>query len=93
MLSTLLHSHIDSIEEIEKKAQADIDKIIAAIDVKELMKDPRGVMAEVSLKIKQVLEDKHLAEASKLGLHLADKIEGLKKPIKVDPSKDPTKNA
>lgn len=93
MLSTRINSHIDEIEKIEEKAKADIDKIIDAIDIKALIKDPHGVMLDVVTEIKNLMENKHIEKATALGVDFAKMIDGLKKPIKVDPSKDPEKNA
>lgn len=93
MLSIKINSHIDEIEKIEEQAKAEIDKIIDAIDIKALIKDPNGVMMDVVTEIKKVMEEKHIEKTTVLGLDLAKMIDGLKKPIKIDPSKNPRKNA
>lgn len=93
MLSTRINSHIDEVEKIEEKAKADIDKIIKAIDIKDLIRDPHGVMMDTISEIKKVMEDKHIAQATALGVDFAKMIESMKKPIVIDPSKNPTENA
>lgn len=95
MLSSLLHKHIDAMDEIEQIASVNIDNIMKAIDIKELIDDPQGSMQEVSLRIKEIMEDKLIAMATKEGFDLAKTIARLDetgKALKVDTSKDPTKN-
>jgi len=94
-LSTQLHKHIDRMDELEESLKAEIDKMILAIDTKELMKDPHGVMLNLVEEIKGLLMDKYMADATKAGLDFVKVLERLEKKgdgLNVDPSKNPNKN-
>lgn len=95
MLSAILHKHIDQMDEIEKKAQDKIDSIISAVDIKELISDPSGVMHQIEDEINSVMVDKYMALAISQGIDLVkvlSKLEDQGKAIKIDASKDPTEN-
>ncbi len=95
MLTKILHSHIDEMDKIEQEAQASIDSIIQAIDIKELMKDPAGYMHMITEEIRNKMVDDYIAMASKQGFHLGQQINKLQeqdKTIPIDGSKDPTEN-
>lgn len=90
MLSNLLHKHLDSIDSIEEKAKADIDAIIAQIDIKELVKDPHKAMQDVVEEIAKMMEEVYIPKSVADGNSLVSDMRNKK--IIVDPSKDPTKN-
>lgn len=90
MLSTILHKHLDGMDQIEADVKAEADKIIAAIDRQKLISDPRAALMEVAEEVAKVLEAKYIPIASKDGFALARQIE--KKDVVIDPSKDPNKN-
>lgn len=94
MLSKLIHGHIDTMEELEGKAHADIDKIIDSIDIDDLMDNP-DLLLDLVDKVKDRLVEEHIPAASKYGFELADKMQKMEekgKDIPIDPSKDPEKN-
>lgn len=90
MLSAILHKHIDAMDELEMQAQDDIDKAIAAIDIKALMADPQATMLETVKLIENVLVTKYGPQAMKNGVDLTKAIK--KHSIEVDPTKDPNLN-
>jgi hypothetical protein len=95
MLSTVLHKHIDAMDEIEEKAKNEIDKIIGSIDIKEIMADPHIAMQQIAEQVNKVMTEKYMALAIEEGTKLVKTINKLEKndeTILIDPSKDPTKN-
>lgn len=95
MLSKVIHSHLDNIDEIVARAQEDIDKILEAIDRKELINNPHAALQDAVDTIKKLLEEKYIPMAAKDGfdlLKLLNKYDVEGKDIPIDPSKDPNKN-
>ena len=96
MLASVLHKHIDGLEEIEARAQNHIDAIIEAIDIKQLVADPHGTLNEVVAMIGQGLETDFMPMAIDDGKSLLEVIKRYDeqgKEIVIDPSKDPKENA
>ena len=92
MLDKLLHRHIDKMDELEASVIADIDKAMAAIDIRLLIADPHSVMMDTVEMIRHQILTKYAKEATRAGFDLARDIEELDRNILIDPSKDPEKN-
>lgn len=95
MLSSLLHKHIDRMDEIEAQLQADIDEIMAKIDPAALVQDTDKELSNVIDAIGQLINEKYIPLASQIGFELAEVLEKLianEKTMPVDGAKDPDKN-
>ena len=90
MLAKIIHSHLDEIDAIDAKAQSRIDQIIAAIDIKELLADPRQALGDAVDEVKKAIIEEFQPLAEKNGQQLVAEMK--KHDVMVDPSKDPTKN-
>lgn len=95
MLAKQLHKHIDEMDSIETKAQANIENIINSIDIGEVIADPHKAMQEAVEEIRKVMIDEYIEMAAKQGIGLArllNRFDKEGKEILIDPSKDGTKN-
>lgn len=90
MIAPILHKHIDEMDAIDAKVKVQVDKFIANLDIKALMKDPYEELGALITEVDKFMQDEIQPLAHKQGLSLAKAIDN--KEIKIDPSKDPTKN-
>lgn len=90
MLASVLHKHLDGLDEIDARAKAKIDKVIVSIDIKALMDDPKEELGRVVDEIDKMIVDEFQPLAHADGVKLAKEIK--KRDVKIDPSNDPTKN-
>lgn len=95
MLDKDIHKHLDLMDSIEADIDKEIDKIYNALDIDEIIADPRGEMLEAGRAIARILEDKFMKRAVDAGLDLAKVVnEHIKKnkDFKISASKDPNLN-
>ena len=90
MLAQIIHKHLDGLDEIDAKAEAEIDTIIKTLNIDALIADPHNELGRVIEEIHNLIIEKYQPLAHLDGLKLAKVIEA--RSIKVDPSNDPTKN-
>lgn len=95
MLSARLHKHLDGMEEIEARAQNDIDSIVSSIDKKLLLENPSEALMQVVDEVSRLMQEKYIPMAIEDGLDLKkdlDKYDKQGKEILIDGSKDPHEN-
>lgn len=95
MLDKTLHKHLDLMDSIEADIDKEIDKIYKALDIDEIIANPKDEMLEAGRAVARVLEDKFFKRATDAGLDLAKIIkEHIKKDkdFKISASKDPNLN-
>ena len=92
MLDKTLHKHLDVMDGMEAKIDAEIDAIMSKIDIDEVINDPEGVMLAVVEAVKEDIVDQMAEDALVAGEDLAKAIEK-KDEIIVDESNNPNKNA
>ena len=90
MLTKVLHTHLDGMDNINKDIQDTIDMIFSQIDIKEVMVNPEQSMHDVVEEVRNIIIDKYQEEAVKQGLTLVDYMK--KRDIKVSNSDNPTEN-
>jgi hypothetical protein len=90
MLAPILHKHLDQQDSIDAESKAAVDKILGGMDIKALIEDPQQELGRVADEVSNLIIDKYQPLAHQEGVKLAEEVK--KRDIKVDPSKDPTKN-
>ena len=90
MLTPIIHKHLDALDEIDAKAKAEIDTILATLNVKALISNSHDELGRVVEQIYNLIVDKYQPLAHLDGVKLAAQVDS--HIVKIDPSNDPTKN-
>lgn len=90
MLDKLLHKHLDQMDELEARVQEEIDVILASIDRKQILDNPREALYTVVEAVKSILEEKYIPLAAKDGFDLIKKV--VNKDVIIDDSTNPNQN-
>ncbi len=91
MLNKVLIKHLDEVDALEADVEADIDKIMKAIDIDECIENPQEALLIITNAIKELVLLKYADRAAKLGLDVVKGIEGSKK-IKIQQTDNPKLN-
>lgn len=90
MLAPILHKHLDEQDNIDAESKDAVDKIISTMDIKALISDPQQELGRVADEVSDLIVDKYQSMAHQEGVKLAEEVK--RRDVKIDPSKDPTKN-
>lgn len=91
MLDKVIRSHLDEVDSLKEKIDKEIDELINDINIKELLKDPKGYMIEISNSVAEEIIGKHAKEFIKSAEAFAKKVSG-DRVIKIQDTKDPNLN-
>lgn len=90
-LDKVLISHLEKQDDLEDGVEADIDTLIAALDITELMNNSEEALLALVGKVQIDLKEKYYPESAKNGVELAVTIEE-DGDIQIPKSTDPTLN-
>lgn len=85
MLDPVVHKHLDVMESLEAKMDAEIDEIIKGIDIEVLMQDPRGTITAVTDYISEMLIEEYMPKAVKAGDDFAERSKEIEVPDTSNP--------
>jgi len=91
LLDSIIHKHLDVLDEAKAEIEKDIDELIVSIDIDAIIDDPQGVMEYVAELLQQIFIEKYSQTAIQAGLKLAKDIQEADN-IEVPKSKDPKLN-
>jgi len=91
LLDSIIHKHLDVLDEAKAEIEKDIDELIVSIDIDAIIDDPQGVMEYAAELLQQIFIEKYSQTAIQAGLKLAKDIQEADN-IEVPKSKDPKLN-
>jgi hypothetical protein len=91
MLDKIIHKHLDQMDEIQNKIDADISLIMENIDIDAVIENPHDALSKVADTLSDLIEEEYLEESIKQGIEFSKEIARAKK-ITVSDSSDPKEN-
>ncbi len=92
MLDSVIHKHVDALDEIETDMSKELDILFNQIDIELLVANTSGVLEQFTNDVKSLLIDRYAPRAVEEGVKFAQVVEKLKRDIVIEDTDNPHLN-